>query len=205
MADVLVLGRRLSRHRPLGYLRGELEELADRMLLDALAYRAARDGRPLRLEYATPLEEFPDFHSGYKLFSRGAAEAVFRADPQPCGLSATAYWRHAVEAVMTVEALLAGACLVLVNRSTLNQQPMSTFGLLDRARLTADKIAWPCRRLGVPGAFVDQWLRNHLPRLLLSTLVPQGQQELAAVRRLVLEEFGIERDAEEELGRPLFV
>ena len=32
---VLVLGRRISLHRPLGFLRGELEELADRVLLDA--------------------------------------------------------------------------------------------------------------------------------------------------------------------------
>ena len=37
---LLVLGRRISRHRPMGYLRGELEELADRILLDALAYDA---------------------------------------------------------------------------------------------------------------------------------------------------------------------
>jgi hypothetical protein len=162
-------------------------------------------GRPLRLEYVTAFEEFPDFHSGYKLFSRGAAEAVFAAPPQPCGLGEVAYGRHAVEAVMTVEALLAGACLVLVNRSTLNQQPISTFGLLDRARLTADKIVWPCKRLGVPGPFVDQWLRNHLPRLLLSTLVPQGQGELAQVRNLVLREYGITAPEGEELNGPLFV
>jgi len=33
---VMVLGRRISRHRPMGLLRGELEELADQMLLQAL-------------------------------------------------------------------------------------------------------------------------------------------------------------------------
>ena len=32
---VIVLGRRISRHRPMGLLRGELEEYADRILLDA--------------------------------------------------------------------------------------------------------------------------------------------------------------------------
>jgi hypothetical protein len=189
----------------MGFLRGELEELADRILLDALTYHAALSGQALRLEYATSLEEFPDFHSGYKLFSRGAAQAVFLSEPRPCGVAEVAYYRHAVEAVMSVEALLAGARLVLVNRSTLNQQPISTFGLLDRARLTTDKIVWPCRRLGVPGRFVEQWMRNHLPRLLLCTLAPQGQSEVRQIRRLVLQDFGIESDAGAEIAGPLFV
>jgi len=204
VGEVMVLGRRISRHRPMGFLRGELEELADRVLLDALCYHAARSNWPLRLEYATALEEFPDFHSGYKLFSRGAAQAAFLREPQFCEMGEDAYFRHAVEAVLTVESLLGGACLVLVNRSTFDEQPLSTFGKLERSRLVADKIAWPCKRLGVPGPFVDQWLRNHLPRLLLGTLVPQGVEELQQVRRLVLEEFGVEV-REEELARPLFV
>ena len=45
--EVLVLGRRSSKHRPMGLLRGELEELADRILLDALYYQAACSGAPL--------------------------------------------------------------------------------------------------------------------------------------------------------------
>ena len=204
--DVMVLGRRPSRHRPLGFLRGELEELADRVLLDALAYDAAISGQPLRLECATALEEFPDFHSGFKLFSRGAAEATFMRPAQLCGATEDAYFRHGCEAVMTVEAMLGGAYLVLVNRSTLNEQPISTFGLLDRERMVADKIIWPCKRLGIPPAFVDQWLRNHMPRLLLSTLAPQGQEELHRIRELVLAEFGMDVAGEERPPwGPLFV
>ena len=203
--EVLVLGRRISRHRPMGFLRGELEELADRVLLDALAYHAARNDRPLRLEYATALEEFPDFHSGYKLFSRGAAEAVFLSPPRPLGAE-VAYYRHGVEAVMTVEALLGGALLVLANRTTLNEQPLSTFGRLDRARLVADKMVWPCLRLGVPVAFVDQWLKNHLPRLLLNSLAPQGKEELLQIRRLVLEGLGAEAGDDDDFSwGPMFV
>ena len=68
--EVLALGRRISRHRPMGLMRGEMEELADRILLDALAYSATVRGCPLRLEYATVLEEFPDFHSGFKMLTR---------------------------------------------------------------------------------------------------------------------------------------
>lgn len=201
--DVLVLGRRRSKHRPMGLLRGELEELADRVLLDACYYDAAQSGKPLRLEYATTHEEYPDFHSGFKLYSRGIVPQVFLAEPELCGLDPDAYYRHGCEAAATVEALQAGARLVLVDRSTFNEQPVSAFGQYNRERLVADKIIWPCKRLGVPPPFIDQWLRNHLPRLLLNTLVPEGKEELLQIRRLVLEAFGLPVD--DLSWGPLFV
>lgn len=88
----------------------------------------------------------------------------------------------------------------------MNEQPISAFGLLDRARLVADKMVWPCRRLGVPATFVDQWLRNHMSRLLLNTLAPQGREELREIRGLVLAEFDLEPSTDEEaMWGPLFV
>jgi hypothetical protein len=201
---VIVLGRRISRHRPMGLLRGELEEYADRILLDALAYRAANTGLPLRLEYATTLDEFPDFHSGYKLLSRQTAQDVFLREPQLAGVAEDGYYRHAVEAVMVVEALEHGATLGVVNRSTLNEQPISTFGLLNLSQLVADKVIWPCKRLEVPAPFVRQWMANHAPRLLLSTLAPAGKEELARIQGLVLAAFGQEPRSGPPL-QPLFV
>ena len=107
---------------------------------------------------------------------------------------------------MTVESLLSSAQLVLVNRSTFNEQPVTTFGLLDRERMIADKIIWPCKRLNVPATFVDQWLTNHFTRLMLNTLVPQGKSELLQIRSLVLSAFGIEdKDAATINWGPLFV
>ena len=184
---VMVLGRRISRHRPLGFLRGELEELADRVLLDALQYDAARTGRPLALQFATSIEEFPDFHSGYKLLSLPVATSVLLGEPNLAGVAEACYYRHAVESVLVTEAIKASAWLAVVNRSTLDEQPASAFGLLDRRRLVADKMIWPCRRLGVPAAFADQWLRNHIPRLLLRSLAPEGPEELEGIWRLVLD------------------
>ncbi len=203
---MMILGRRISTHRPLGFLRGELEALADRVLLDALAYHAARSGTPLRLEYATALEEVPDFHSGYKLFSHPTANAVFLAPTQEAGVSDDCYYRHACEAVMVVEALLSGARMGVVNRSTFNEQPVSTFGLFDRCQLMADTIIWPCKRLGVPLPFVEQWMANHTPCLLLGTLVPEGQQDLARVRDMVIAAFTDEQSqTSTTMKRPLFV
>jgi len=203
---VLVLGRRISRHRPMGLLRGELEELADRMLLDMLQYHAAITGKPLRLEYANMFDEYPDFHSGYKLFSAPLAQSVFFGEQKMCGVSPDCYYRHAVEAVMVVESLEVGAYLGVVNRSTINEQPVSTFGLVNRIQLTSDKIIWPCRRLDIPPAFVEQWLANHIPRLLLSTFSPEGKKELAAIRKTVLETLGKGRDDDTgSLFQPLFL
>ena len=187
---VLVLGRRISRHLPMGFLRGELEELANRVLLDALHYHAAVTGVPLRMEIAHVFDEYPDFHSGYKLFSEKTAHEVFLANPDFAGIQEDSYYRHAVEAVLVVEALVSGAYLGVVNRTTINEQKISTFGLMNRIQLVADKIIWPCKRLDVPLPFVEQWLANHIPRLLLNTFASQGKDELLAIRKTVLEAFG---------------
>jgi hypothetical protein len=202
----MVLGNRVSRHRPLGFLRAEHEELANRILLDALTYDAARCGTPLGLQYLTTLDPLPDFHSGYKLFSRETAAAVFTTPPQLAGCSEDAYYRHAVEAVTTVEAHKAGAWLAAVNRRTYDEQPVSVFASLNRALLAADMILWPCKRLGIPAHFVDQWLTNHLPTLLLGTLVPQGRDELLAIAALVRDAYGLPKGSTPaEIARPRFV
>ena len=191
---VMVLGERVSRHRPMGFLRGELEEFADRMLLDALTYHAAMTGRPLRLEYALSLGDYPDFHSGYKLFDVETARQVFCGMPHMAGVSRECTYRHACEAVMTVEALEYGAYLGVVRRATFNGQPISTFGQFNVSHLAADMIIWPCKRLQIPLVFVEQWMANHMQRLLLHTFAPDGAQELERIRRLVIAAFDGSRD-----------
>lgn len=197
---LLLVGRRISRHRPMGFLRGELEELADRVLLDALTYRAAVKNRPLQLEYVTTLDEFPDFHSGYKLFSQACAKDVFLREPQRAGLSEDAYFRHACEAVMVVEALENGGLLGSVHRTTVNEQPVSTFGLLDVVQLSSDLILWPCKRLEIPSRFVRQWVINHAPRLLANT-TPDGKQALHGVIELVENAFPCEEGLSPSWGK----
>lgn len=201
---VMILGRRISLHRPMGFLRGELEALADHVLLDALHYHAAVTGVPLRLEYATLLDEVPDFQSGYKLFSRATAEAVFDVAPRQVGVPDSAYYRHACETVMAIEALENGARLGVVNRSTFNEQPVTHFGKLNQARATADMIIWGCKRLDVPYSFVAQWLANHAPCLLLNTIVPQGKEEVEQVRQFVSAAFAAQPTDAAGL-QPLFV
>lgn len=204
---VLVLGNRNSRHRPLGFLRAEQEELANYMTMDALAYAAVQQDRPVRLEFLSTTGDPPDFHSGYKLFDRATAAAVFTSGAPPTfNLNAATVIRHACEAVMVVEAHLAGATLAGIKRSTFDEQPMSLFAAYGRAELAANMILWPCKRLGVPGHFVAQWLANHMPRLLLATLAPQGLDELAAIRERILTAYDIDpANPPYALTRPRFV
>ncbi len=203
---VIVLGERLSRHRGLGLLRGEQEELADRVLLDALHYHAAVAGVPLNLAFVQTVDGVPDFHAGYKLFTRPTAEDVFLAPACLAGCSEDAYSRHACEAVMTVEALLGGATLAALTRHTYDEQPVSVFANFNLTQLTADLIVWPCKRLHVPALFVEQWLANHMPQLLLGTLLPQGRDELLAIRDLVLAGYGLPpRDGPAGIARPRFI
>ncbi len=202
---VIVLGRRISKHRPMGLVRGEMEDLADRILLDALRYHAVKCDKPLDLRFALTIEDVPDFHSGYKLFTRATAAEVFGPEPRYEDLPEECACRHAVESVLTVESLLAGATPAVINRCAVDEQPLSAFGLLDRPRLVADKIIWPCRRLRVPPAFVAQWMDDHLPVILLGTLLPEGRDELLMVRRLVREAFGLPDDRCEDIVRPPFI
>jgi hypothetical protein len=184
----------------MGFLRGELEELADRVLLDALTYRAAVMNRPLQLEYVTTLDEFPDFHSGYKLFSQSCARDVFLGEPQLAGVSEDAYFRHACEAVMVVEALEHGGLVGSVHRTTVNEQPVSTFALLDVVELSADLIIWSSKRLAIPSHFVRQWVLNHAPRLVAGT-IPDGKKALHEVIELVEKAFPCDEGLSPSWGR----
>ncbi len=203
----LVMGERLSLHRPLGYLRGEQETLADAVLLDALHYHAAVSSQPLNLTYAQFIHKYPDFHAGYKLFSRQTALDVFMSEPDFAGCSEEVYYRHAIEAVMVVEALVRGATLASLTRRTFDEQPVSVFANFNLTQLTADLIIWPCKRLGVPREFVRQWMSNHIPELLLGTLQPEGRDELLAIQELVLEAFGYSTDecAQSSIPRARFL
>ena len=105
---------------------------------------------------------------------------------------------------MAVEALEYGAYLGTVNRTTVNGQPVSTFGQFNLSRLVADKIIWPCKRLGIPLEFAEQWLANHVQRLLLHTLAPEGVEELERIRRFVTEAY-VPGRVPDPILRPLLV
>lgn len=186
-ARALVIGRRVSLHRPMGWLRGELELLQDRVLLDALRFHLARAGQALDLRFCAG--DIPDFNSGYKLYTRAAAVAIF-ANPgaeMRC-LGPDEFWRCGAETISVVHGVLSGAVLGEAGRLTFDGQPTSTFaaGAAARVRWYSGVIAWIFSRLDVPFAAAQAILDNHVVASAMMTLEPAAE-ELRAVREAALQ------------------
>jgi hypothetical protein len=185
---VLIIGRRGSLHRPMGWLRGELELLQDRALLDALRYHLAQQDRVLDLRFCAGPNIVPDFNSGYKLYTRAVAGRIF-ADPgaeMRC-LGPDEFWRCGAETISIVHGVLSGATLGEVRRMTFDGQPTSSFSSEAEARLRwySGVIAWIFCRLDVPIESARQILDNRVAASRMVTLGPVAE-ELWAVRDAVL-------------------
>jgi len=179
---VLVIGRRIDRHGPLGFCRGQMEELCNRVLLDAMKYRLAKRDRILKAQYYSPYGDVPDFKSGYKVYSRGVARLAFRRNPQFLCLEPKDYWRHGAEPIPLVEAVLAGAVIGEMNRTTVDGQPTTTFTESSAADMHVKTLAWAFCRLRVPPKCAEQIFDNHIPRLLLANEA-SGRERLDAIKR----------------------
>jgi len=182
----IVAGARRSRHRPMGWLRGELEPLLDRLTLDALAYRLAQEGRALNLGHCQGAG-VPDISSGYKVYGREMAEELFvRAAPNLASLTAEDYWHYGPETVTIVEGALRGAVLAEAPRLTWDGQPTTSFGEFRELALYGELLAWVYTRLEIPLAVAAQLYDNVAPHLTLRTTA-QGAELLSALRAHVLD------------------
>jgi hypothetical protein len=183
---VMVIGSRRSRHRPMGWVRGELETLLDQVTLDALAYTLARAGKVLDLSHCLRQGDVPDLSSGYKVYGRDIARELFvEHAPHWATLSVHDYWHYGPETVPVVEGLLAGAILGQVPRLTWDGQPASSFGDFHHVSLYGELLAWVYARLEIPLDVAAQFYDNHVPLLTLRT-TDQGNETLAALRHHAL-------------------
>jgi hypothetical protein len=74
----MVIGRRVNLRRSLTWLRGELEEWINSVLMACLAYRLARRGQVIDQRFMHPDAPWPDVQSGYKLYSLELVKHVIR-------------------------------------------------------------------------------------------------------------------------------
>jgi hypothetical protein len=179
---VLVIGRRIDRHRPLGFFRGEMEELCNRVMLDSFNYWLARRGRVFNAQYYAPYGNVPDFKSGYKVYSRGLARRIFTRQPRLLCLEEKDYWRHGAEPIVMIEAVVAGSTIGEMNRTTFDVQPTTTFTESSAMDMHVKTLAWMFCRLGIPLACAEQMFDNHIPRLLLVTDTA-GRKQLDVLKR----------------------
>ena len=183
---VIVIGARRSRHRPMGWVRGELEALLDRVMLDALAYALARQGRALDLSHCQSRNSVPDLSSGYKVYGREIAKALFlEHEPQMACLSAPDYWHYGPEMVSIVEGILAGAVIGEMQRLTWDGQPTTSFGEFDHLSFHGELLAWVCSRLELPLQVAAQFYDNCVPGTSLRTTA-QGRDLLVSLRHYAL-------------------
>jgi hypothetical protein len=184
-APVCVIGRRANLHAPLGWVRGEFERLLNEVIVEAVAFARAREGHAWDTRYL--VERAPDLQSGYKLYSRAAAEQAV------CALEEAAQaWpglnlrRVGMEVVPFVALALAGGVFAEVERKTWFDQPVTSYGRLDLPRFYGAKLAWALRHCGVPLQPAALLFDGALARRPLFT-DPSGRAALLELRRFVLE------------------
>jgi hypothetical protein len=182
---VVVIGRRTAVHPPLGWLRGEYEQVVNAMLVEALQFSLARRGYVLPRQYWAA--DVPDLQSGYKLYSRAAcAEAVRalrKADQEHPELQPL---RRGMEILPFAAVCAAGGIAGEAPRATYYDQPVTSYGRVDRVRFFGDPLAWSLCELEVAPDAARGILDNALARSTLMT-DPDGRRELLALRRHTLE------------------
>lgn len=182
---VCVIGRRVSVHAPLGWLRGEFELLLNEVLIDGVAFALARDGRVWDTRYLA--ERAPDLQSGYKLYSRAAAELAARSlEDEAATYPDLHLLRTGMEIVPFVNLALDAGVLAEVERKTFYDQPVTSYGRVDLAEFYGSKLAWSLKRCAVPVDQAQILIDGALSRRPLYT-DPHGRETALRMRHLVME------------------
>jgi hypothetical protein len=182
---LIVIGRRSHPHRALGFVRGEFEALMNRVILDAVKFALAQRQEVLKTQYFALSGEYPDLHSGYKLYSRQICALMIRESWERPPWVGDEIYRYGVEAVPFVEGVMAGASVGEITRLT--QEPdFSGHGAFARPQSNGSVILWTFLWLGIKPQQAAAILDNHLSRLTLWTN-PEGRAALLELRRYVLE------------------
>ncbi|MCZ6677716.1 MAG: hypothetical protein O7E52_10745, partial [Candidatus Poribacteria bacterium] len=153
-------------------------------------YALAREAKVINMQYFAEHGLIPDFHSGFKLYTRESAQIalegflkVQQAMPQ------LDMMRYGSEAVPIVEIVANGGTVGQVNRITLETQPVVTSVRAKRLETYANKLIWTLTRLSIPYASAKQLLDNAIPRTLLYK-DGNALAELMGLRREVFQKLG---------------
>ena len=200
---VVVVGRRRDLYRPLGLWRAEFENILSFCVWEGAKYHLAERGRALNMQWTFPGSPYPDLESGYKVYSRDAAElaaeAIYDAAEKFPGLE---LGRFGVETVPNVEILARGGLIGETSRMTMEEQPLTTFARdTTLPRLYANQVIYAFRRLQIPPHVAKQLLHNAIPQSLLLRTA-EGLQAAREFRSLVFKAMGI---AAQEAEKPIHV
>ena len=182
---VIVVGRRNHPHRALGWMRGEFETLLNRVLIDAVRFALAQRQQVLNTRYFSLSGDYPDLHSGYKVYSRRVCELMVERPWELPPWVGPEIYRYGVEAVPFVEGVMAGAIVGEITRLT--QEPeFSGHGAFARPETNGSVMLWTFLRLGLNPEQATSIINNHIPRLTLWTDLA-GREALLQLRDYVLQ------------------
>jgi glycosyltransferase involved in cell wall biosynthesis len=182
---LIIVGRRNHPHRALGWIRGEFETLLNRVLVDAVRFALAQRQQVLITRYFSLSGEYPDLHSGYKVYSRKVCELMVQAIWERPPWVGPEIYRYGVEAVPFIEGVMSGAIVGEISRLTQESEFTGHAGFA-QAEANGSVLLWAFLRLGMRANQAAALLDNHLPRLNLWT-DPQGRQTLLGLRRYLLQ------------------
>jgi hypothetical protein len=169
----------------LGWIRGEFETLLNRVLVDSARFALAQRQHVLNTRYFSLSGEYPDLHSGYKVYSRKVCELMVDRTWERQPWVGPEIYRYGVEAVPFIEGVMAGAIVGEITR--LAREPdFSGHGAFAQAEANGSILLWTFLRMGMMSQQALALLDNHLSRLTLWT-DPQGRACLLDIRRYVLE------------------
>jgi hypothetical protein len=195
---LIIVGRRNHPHRALGWIRGEFETLLNRVLVDAVRFALAQRQHILNTRYFSLSGEYPDLHSGYKVYSRRVCELmVKRSWERPPWVGAEIY-RYGVEAVPFIEGVMGGAIVGEISRLT-REPDFSGHNAFARSEANGSILLWAFLRMEIKSQQALAFLDNHLSRLTLWT-DPQGRASLLDLHRYVLE--GLARSTQDSPPLP---
>jgi hypothetical protein len=187
--ELVVVGRRADIHRSIGWIRGEFEELLNRLTMAALTHRLAAEGRVLDLRFLSAYPEPPDLMSGYKLCSHGICRVMAERNWQE-GLPVTAVdlYRYGMEQIPLVEGGLEGAAIGEVLRLVGDDEKVSGHGRYTEPSVNAGLALWVLRRLDIAPDAAVSILENAIARSRLHT-DPVGVSLLEAFCELLCQGF----------------
>ncbi|HUV14853.1 MAG TPA: hypothetical protein VMY18_14515 [Acidobacteriota bacterium] len=176
---VSVIGARPSLEKPMGWVREQWELLTNRILLDLVRFSLARTGAVIDERFWGGQD--PDLQSGYRLYSRKAAEETVRcieALPEDRTI-----WTFSCEYLPFAELMIRGGIFGQVQRLTLVEQPVTSYGSVDLAEVYGRLMVYVASNYEIPASVLLQVFDNAVGSL--SLFYTDRREELLRCRRLI--------------------
>lgn len=178
-ALVVVMGGRASLEKPMGWVREEWERYTNHVLVNLIEFGLARMDRIFDRRFLNG--QLPDIQSGYRVYSRAAAErAVHSLEQVPERKEVQTF---ACEFMPFADLAIDGAVFGQIQRQTLVEQPVSSYQEVDFAGVYGSLLAHMAEQMGVKRPRLLEMMDSHLPDC--SLFFTDLRNELVRCRRIV--------------------